>query len=220
VAALFVTGSYPVLAYLVYLCAGMALGRLDLSSRWVGGAILGVGLALAVGSRLVSNLLLFQAGGLGQLLDADDRPSTPRAVNHLLWSSDNPIGSWWYFAVPAPHSSTPIDLLHTLGSAMAVLGAALLVCRIRLVTRLLRPLAAAGSMTLTLYVGHLLVLATGLSGDDDLALYLAMVTGALVFGYFWRRCLGQGPLERAVAAGAGRARRAVAGRPGVSGRPG
>lgn len=210
--ALFVTGSYPVLAYLVYLCAGMALGRLDLSSRWVGSGLLAGGLALAVGSRLVSTLLLFQAGGMGQLLDLNEDSPTRKAVNKLLWSSDDdPIGSWWYFAVPAPHSNTPVDLLHTLGAGMAVLGAALLVCRIGAAARLLRPLAAAGSMTLTLYVGHLLVLASGLV-DDDIALYLVMVVGALVFSSVWRRKLGQGPLERLVAAPANLARRAVAAR--------
>jgi hypothetical protein len=208
-AALMVTGTYPVLIYLVYLAAGMALGRLDLSRGLVGAAVATGGLALAVGSRLLSELLLFRAGGVGELLDEESPPR--REVNQLLWNSDESVDSWWYFVVPAPHSGTPFDLLNTLGSGMAVLGVALLVCRLGLVVRLLGPLAAAGSMTLTLYVGHLLILATGVI-DEEVALYVVMVAGVLGFGHLWRRNLGQGPLERMVASGAGLARRSVAAR--------
>jgi len=207
--ALLVTGSYPVLAFLAYLCAGIAIGRLNLSSSRLAAGLLGGGLVMAIGAQLVSSMLLFQLGGMQELVDLEEVGSRGEAVNQLLWDPQ-PVGSWWYLAVSAPHSSTPIDLLHTLGSAMAVLGAALLLCRIRVIARLLRPLAAAGSMTLTLYCAHLLVLSTGLFADQQLPLYVLMVVAALAFGYFWQRKMGQGPLERLVAAIAGRARRAVA----------
>ena len=207
--ALLVTGPYPVLAFMAYLCAGMAIGRLNLSSSRLAAGLLAGGLAMALAAQLVSSMLLFQLGGLSQVVDLEDADSTKEAVNQVLWAP-KPVGSWWYLAVPAPHSSTPIDLLHTLGSAMAVLGAALLLCRIRAIASLLRPLAAAGSMTLTLYTGHLLVLATGVLEDEQVVLYLLMIVAALAFGYFWQRKMGQGPLERMVAAIAGLARRAVA----------
>jgi len=207
--ALLVTGPYPVLAFMAYLCAGMAIGRLNLSSSRLAAGLLAGGLAMALAAQLVSSMLLFQLGGLSQVVDLEDADSTKEAVNQVLWAP-KPVGSWWYLAVPAPHSSTPIDLLHTLGSAMAVLGAALLLCRIRAIASLLRPLAAAGSMTLTLYTAHLLVLATGVLEDEQVVLYLLMIVAALAFGYFWQRKMGQGPLERMVAAIAGLARRAVA----------
>jgi uncharacterized membrane protein YeiB len=215
--ALLVTGSYPVLAFMAYLCAGMAIGRLNLSSSRLAAGLLGGGIAMALGAQLVSSMLLFQLGGLRELVDLVDANSTREAANQLLWDPD-PVGSWWYLALPAPHSSTPIDLLHTLGSAMAVLGAALLLCRVRAIARLLRPLAAAGSMTLTLYTAHLLVLATGVFEDEEVVLYLLMVVAALAFGYFWQRKMGQGPLERLVASTAGLARRAVAGQQSREGR--
>jgi uncharacterized membrane protein YeiB len=215
--ALLVTGSYPVLAFMAYLCAGMAIGRLNLSSSRLAAGLLGGGIAMALGAQLVSSMLLFQLGGLRELVDLVDADSTREAANQLLWDPD-PVGSWWYLALPAPHSSTPIDLLHTLGSAMAVLGAALLLCRVRAIARLLRPLAAAGSMTLTLYTAHLLVLATGVFEDEEVVLYLLMVVAALAFGYFWQRKMGQGPLERLVASTAGLARRAVAGQQSREGR--
>jgi uncharacterized membrane protein YeiB len=211
--ALLVTGFYPVLAYLAYLCAGLAIGRLDLSSRRLALGLLGGGLAMAVAARLVSALVLFQLGGVDTLLqNVDDSESESVARNELLWDSD-PSSSIWFLAVPSPHSTTPIDLLHTLGSAMALLGAALLLCRLAVLARLLRPLAAAGAMTLTLYTAHLLVLATGVLDGEPEVLYVLLVIGALVFGYYWQRRFGQGPLERLVAEVAGRARRAVAARP-------
>jgi MYXO-CTERM domain-containing protein len=96
--------------------------------------------------------------------------------------------------------------MHTLGVAMAVLGAALLLVRSPRAAKVLRPLADAGSMTLTLYSAHLVLLATGLLDDDPAALYLLMVVAALAFAVAWRRRFGQGPLERPVARAALRTR--------------
>lgn len=212
IVGLLVTGYYPALAYLAYLCAGLAIGRLDLSSRWLAGWLLGGGLGLALTARMVSAVLLFPLGGLRHLSDhlqsRDPSASAQVAPNVLLWDPE-PTSSWWYLALPAPHSSTPIDMVHTLGSAMAVLGAALLLTRCGVAAHLLRPLAAAGAMTLTLYCGHLLVLATGVLADAPGTMYVLLVLGALVFGFGWQRWLGQGPLERLVAAAANRARQAV-----------
>jgi len=130
------------------------------------------GLGLAVTARMVSDILLFRLGGIRHLLDAGLSGSDlVEARNKLLWDPE-PTSSWWYLALPAPHSTTPVDMVHTLGSAMAVLGAALLLSRIPVVASLLRPLAAAGAMTLTLYCGHLLVLATGVFDDAPAPLYV------------------------------------------------
>ncbi|WP_433505484.1 heparan-alpha-glucosaminide N-acetyltransferase domain-containing protein [Pseudonocardia halophobica] len=209
-AQLAITGEYPVVVYLGYLAAGLALGRLDLSSRRVAGWLLGGGLVLAAAAQAVSWLVLGRLGGLAQLLPlaaAGDDPA--QAANQLLWEPER-IASWWYLALPAPHSHTPVDLVHTLGSAAAVLGAALLLTRIRAGRLLLSPIGAAGSLSLTLYCAHLLLLATGWSTGNRMVLFLTMAVGGLVFAAVWRRWCGQGPLERAVSVPAGAARRAVA----------
>ncbi|HET9254368.1 MAG TPA: heparan-alpha-glucosaminide N-acetyltransferase domain-containing protein, partial [Pseudonocardiaceae bacterium] len=174
IVGIFVTGPYPVLAYLAYLCAGLALGRLDLSSRRVAAWLLGGGLGLALTARIVSAVLLFPLGGLRQLRGDGSSSPASLATNVLLWDA-KPNSSWWYLALPAPHSLTPIDMIHTLGSAMAVLGAALLLMRVPVVARLLRPLAAVGTMTLTLYCGHVLVLAPGLPDDTPGTTFFLMV---------------------------------------------
>ena len=129
----------------------------------------------------------------------------------LLWDPEQ-LPSWSYLALASPHAHTQLDLVHSTGSAMAVLGASLLLTRIATADRLLRPVRLAGAMTLTLYSAHILVLATGLFEDDDLLLYLVLVVGSMVFATLWRRWRAQGPLEELVGRAAGRARRAVLGR--------
>jgi hypothetical protein len=210
VAALFLTGYYPVLAWLAYLCAGLAAGRLALrESRTAVGLLLG-GTGLALAASATSWLLLGPLGG------RDDLAATLRGsqdVDQVLavgQYGNVPTDSWWWLSVDSPHSSTPLDLLHTTGAALALLGAMLLLTRVAWPRRLLLPVAAAGSMTLTLYTAHVLLLASGLLPSDPETSYAVQVAGALLFATLWRRALGRGPLERAVALLAGPAREAVA----------
>ena len=64
---------------------------------------------------------------------------------------------------------------------------------------LLAPLSAVGSMPLTVYVSHLLVL-HWTDSDDPTRYYLLQVGTALVVAPLWRRVVGRGPLEAALAA--------------------
>jgi uncharacterized membrane protein len=84
IVGLLVTGFYPAVAYLAYLCAGLALGRLDLSSRRLALWLLGGGLGLALTARIVSAVLLFPLGGLRHLQGIDPSGAA-RATNVLLW---------------------------------------------------------------------------------------------------------------------------------------
>ncbi len=200
---IFLTGDYPVVVYLAYLCAGLAIGRLDLTSRRLGIWLLGGGVAMTLAATAVSDLLLYPLGGLARLIDLTGEDAVT-----LLWDPEQE-SPWWYLALASPHAHTQLDLVHSTGSAMAVLGASLLLTRIATVDRLLRPVQLAGAMTLTLYSGHILVLATGLLEDHELALYFVLVVGSMVFATLWRRWRSQGPLEELVARAAGRARQAV-----------
>jgi uncharacterized membrane protein YeiB len=204
VSDLLVHGDYPVLAWTAYLCAGLALGRLDLTSRMAALRLLGGGLALVAAVWLTSSLVLFRYGGLRRLWSAEF-PGASRA--EALW--DSPDGeTWWALLSRAPHATTPFDMLLTLGSAAAILGGALLLTRSTRLTWALTPLAAAGSMPLTLYAAHVLLLATGALSDSPELLYAVMTTGALLFALSWRH-VGRGPLETVVAGTARRCREAV-----------
>ncbi|NEA68393.1 heparan-alpha-glucosaminide N-acetyltransferase domain-containing protein [Streptomyces sp. SID12488] len=203
---LLVHGAYPVLAWMAYLCAGLAIGRLDLFDRRTATRLLTGGLALAAASWLACSLWLLRWGGLERLRQAEFPDATgPHARDEVMWDSPDG-GTWWSMVSRAPHSTSPFDLLHTLGAATALLAAVLLLTRIALVRRALVPLAAAGSMPLTLYTAHVLFLATGaLNGSRDLQ-YAVLVAGSLLFAVGWRLTRGQGPLEAVVAGAARRAR--------------
>jgi hypothetical protein len=207
------TGDFPAVVYIIYICAGLAIGRLDLSSTRVAVRLLVGGLVLAVTAFGTSSLLLLHLGGLQHLRAAAGGVSNPvMATNAILWEPDN-VASWWWLALRAHHTGTPFDAMHTLGTAMAVLGAVLLVSRLRVARSLLSPVAMAGTMTLTIYSAHVLVINSGLLSGRHYALYAVLVAGALAFAVIWHRLMGQGPLERMVAMGAGRARLAAMARP-------
>ena len=213
VTMLLITGAYPVVAYLTYVCAGLAVGRLDLTSNRVAGRLLAGGATAAVLAQLVSWILLHPVGGLTRLVAAgggraatgDDGVS---AAEQLLWEPHQ-SSSWWYLALASPHANTPLDLIHTTGVAAAVLGGALLLTARSVAARLLRPVAAAGSMTLTLYSAHLVLLTTGVQDKVPALFLLFLVVAGTGFAVLWRRRHAQGPLERVVAIAAGRVRRAA-----------
>ena len=118
---------------------------------------------------------------------------------------NTPTGSWWWLAVDVPHASTTPGLLHTTGVALAVIGAFLLLHKAG--GRVLAPLAAAGSMTLTLYVVHVIALATKLLPRDPETSWVIQVIAALLIATLWRRRFARGPLEAAIAAISGTVRR-------------
>lgn len=194
------TGYYPVLPWTTYLLAGMAVGRLDLRRVPVAVGLLAGGVALALLASTVSAVLLGPAGGAAAIGPAFDE--------HRYGTT--PTGTWWWLAVDARHSGTPVDLAHTTGTALAVLGATLLLARWS------RPLvwvpAAVGAVPLTLYTLHVVaVTAYPGRGPDDVTLWLGHVLAATVLGVGLRLVGRRGPLE-AVVSGAGRVvRRGIAG---------
>ncbi|MBA2550722.1 MAG: DUF1624 domain-containing protein [Nocardioidaceae bacterium] len=203
VTELLLTGYYPALAWTAYLCAGLAVGRLDLRSRriavWLGGA----GVALAVGSVAVSQLLLSLAPA---------RAALPADASGVLVSGTTPPTTWWWLATMGPHSSTPLDLAHTIGTALALLG--LLLLLEPLAGRALVPLAWLGSMTLTLYSLHVLAVADGVGPQDPEELFAVHVVVALLVGIGVRSHVARGPLEHVVSVASNAATRTAARRRG------
>ncbi|HYH33973.1 MAG TPA: heparan-alpha-glucosaminide N-acetyltransferase domain-containing protein [Nocardioides sp.] len=184
---LLVTGYYPVLTWLSYLLAGMALGRSDLSRRTVQGSLLGGGLLLAGAAALASAAL------------TRGRFST-RVLDEVRTASygTTPTGDRWeWLLIDAPHSGTPFDLAQTLGSALAVLGASLLVVGLlpRLVTRVVAVVFGAGTMTLTLYSLHVWMRSQGIRLPEvpDAMLVHVVVLGGI--GALFVALGGRGPLE-------------------------
>lgn len=104
------------------------------------------------------------------------------------------------------HADTTAEVLGAGGLAIALIGGLQLLCTAAGARRVLEPLAAAGSMPLTIYTGQLLVLAVWLTtpaaGDPpwiaSWPLLVGLVLGSLVFATAWRRTVGRGPMESLV----------------------
>ncbi|MGY1673236.1 heparan-alpha-glucosaminide N-acetyltransferase domain-containing protein [Geodermatophilus sp. SYSU D00710] len=204
------TGTYPALPWLAYLCVGLAVGRAALSSRRTAVTLALAGTALAVAAQVTSWVLLDVLGGRADLEEVALQSLTQEQYTDLLaWgpAGTTPSDTGWWLATVAPHSSTPLDLLFTIGVGLAVLGVCLLLGR--MTTGLLRPLAVAGSMTLTLYSLHLLLLSSPFMPDDDLASLLLQVLVLVAFAFAWSRAHARGPLEDIVARATGAVRRRV-----------
>jgi hypothetical protein len=201
------TGFYPALPWLAYICVGLTVGRLDLTSKKTAAVLAGAGTALAVSVWLASVVLLGAGGGLSALVAATpdlDRSEIDAILALGADATDDglPATTGWWLAVNAPYTSTPVTILHTLGIALAVLGVVLLL--VPHLGRTAAPLAAAGSMTLTLYSAHVVIMATGLLDPERPVMSLAIqVIVFLLAAVLWRAAVGKGPLEAIVAGATG-----------------
>ena len=208
-AHLLLTGTYPALPYLAYLLVGLGIGRLNLAGIQVQVGLLLVGLGVAVVAWLAYWVLILQAGGYDQLMTHTPALTEDGIDDIIVFGPDPvlPTTTWWWLAIAGPHTNTPLALAMGLGSGAAVLGGFLLLTR-RFGSWLL-PLSAMGTMTLTLYSAHLLALSAEVHYDQPYLWFFLQIGVAALFATAWRRALGQGPLERVVARGAGLTRRLV-----------
>ena len=217
---LLLTGAYPALSWATYVCAGIVVGRLRLQSSKAAAGLLFGGAVAAVAAIALSALLLGPLGGRPHLQIAGTGDEDVTVADILVFGADGvtPTTTTWWLAVQAPHTATPLDLLHTTGTAVALLGALLLLGHVatpvlrRAIDLVLTPLAAAGSMTLTLYTAHIVFMNSPLDDFDATPGYLVQAVAALLFALGWRQVVGRGPLETLTAwtarqaAGAGRRR--------------
>jgi len=226
-----VTGYYPTLTWSTYLVAGLVVGRLTLRSSRTALGLVGVGAVLAVLGWAVSGQLL-RGGGLESLRrSVAAAGGDPDGLGVRLTQTQfgtTPTDTWWWLAVRAQHSGTPFDLVHATGTALAVIGACLLLASAAHragraagagATAARAALSAAsspGSMPLTVYTAQLVALALHLraasSADEAvhdlvLATYVAL---AVLGATWWRQRHGRGPLEELIAFPAGSVRDAVA----------
>ncbi|WP_285728708.1 heparan-alpha-glucosaminide N-acetyltransferase domain-containing protein [Nocardiopsis sp. ATB16-24] len=249
----FLTGYYPAITFMVYVIAGMAVGRLDLTATAVRWRLAATGLVLAVFGYVGSWLMLYPLGGLDRLVETrgpaltglpPEMVTDPAVVDDVRYavtdkmesvSGQVPTDSWWWLATGAPHTGTTFEIAEAIGQGLVVLVVCMFLCdRLRVLTY---PLTSVGRMPLTIYSGHIVVLAVVISasGIDWQQPWLLeqFILGSLVFATLWRRFVGRGPAETALGEAATAAvalweeRRAAGGLPGSSsggngptGRPG
>lgn len=195
---LLLTGVYPAIPWVAYIALGIALGRVRprrlIGLMWmVGGGV------LALLASMASWILLRPMGGIQELAEvAQDYMSLDKFTTTLVWGAGGtlPTDTPWWLAVRAPHTTTPLDLLYTMGVAMAVLGACIIVNVV--VPGVFRPLSTMGSMPLTMYSLHLLM-STALEWPDWVAFeFWLQVMILMAFALLWSRRYRRGPLEEVV----------------------
>ncbi|MCX4386817.1 DUF1624 domain-containing protein [Micromonospora peucetia] len=213
------TGEFPAVTWLAYLCVGLVVGRLALNRLMVLLGLLYTGALLAAAAPVASWILLNRYEGFRQIWFTQPRSGLTAAetTELLVFGGDGstPTSTWWWLAVDAPHTGTPLDLLGTVGSAIALLAVMLLAFHVarpvprRAISVLPVPLAAAGSMTLTLYTAHIMFINSELDSFEPVTGYLAQVLAMVLFGTAWWATAGRGPLEGLVTLLSDGARRVV-----------
>jgi len=179
---------YPVVTFLAYVLVGLAVARAGLEARRTQVALLASGAAYAVGGLLApvpDEAALSAFPGLPFLPDG----LTPSGLFAQVFLS------------PRDHSSSTVDVVGTAGVAVAVIALCTVLVdgRGRTVSRLAYPLAAVGSMPLTVYAGHLVVIVALGELPASGTAWALFAIGSVLFAVVWRAFLGRGPLERLVA---------------------
>ena len=176
-----VTGAYPALIWWTFILVGLAVGRCDLGSGRVRRRLLMGGVALAV--------LGYGGGWLTTQWWAGGEP----VEGPESFSERPPEWDVTWLVGAAPHSGTTFEIVGSVGVALVVIAGCLVVAdRLRLVTF---PLAAVGSMALTVYTASIAVWAIGTEYQSN-GSWIAYVVATLVLATTWRLLLGRGPLER------------------------
>lgn len=194
--SLLLTGSYPAVTWMAFICLGMALGRLPLHRERVQIGLLISGAVLAVSAYAASALLIFRLGGMQEIVSRTPG-ATPSSVEDVMIFGPEPTlptTTLWWLAIDGPHTNTPFAVALSGGIALAALGALLLVSR--LAGRWLRPVAAVGSMTLTFYTAHLVFLSWVDVEATPWFWFGIQMAVAIVAAMAWQRASGRGPLER------------------------
>jgi hypothetical protein len=191
---------YPVVTFLAYVLVGLGVARSGLEGRSTQVALLASGVVVATTAYVVGTLLA--------PIPADAGKAFP-GVPFVSEGSTAEQAMAQVFLSPRDHSSSIVDVVGTAGVAIAVIGLCSLVVdgRGRAVQRVAFPLVAIGSMPLSIYALHLVVIAAVPELPDGLATWWWFAVGAALFAMLWQRFLGRGPLERLVAHIAGTVRR-------------
>lgn len=185
---LLLNGFHPVWPWWTFIAVGLAVGRLDLTSLCIQRRLLTFGAATWVAGESLRRL--------GHALWVPKLDGEAAELVHIVFDT-------------APMPPMPLYLMVGSGVACTVVGACLLAERVRVLQRLVRALAPAGALALTLYVAHVFVGLGTLEalgwlseqGTTRLAQERAMASAAL-FGLasllgaaLWLRRFRRGPLE-------------------------
>ncbi|QSB15624.1 DUF418 domain-containing protein [Natronosporangium hydrolyticum] len=216
--ALLIYGFYPTGAFLTYVLAGMALGRLDLARRatQLRLAVLGpVLMIVGYGVPLLLHWLRYPVIPPFDIPEPEPAPQSLAEFKTALaglepWSLVEESSAYQIDRERSglldayAHSGTTFEILGNLGVAIALLViATALLTRWEWLRSLLAPVAAAGTMTLTAYTAQALGFAVLEDGSPirwlpqtPQAVFGWFVVGSIVFAFAWSQLFRRGPLEQ------------------------
>ncbi len=186
-------GAHPLLPWLAFGLVGMWIGRQQWQTRRFQMRLAGVGAFTLVGGYALSSIMtrVKFAGGTDRFRWAwGTAPSSP------------------FFEPPIKYDS-PLYVVTTIGSSLLGVGLVLLVATRFSTTRVVRTLAGAGTVTLSIYVLHAVVPAAlfrWVYQEQHVGVGWAMLialgswTAAVIVGGWWARHFRLGPVERVLRA--------------------
>lgn len=189
----FFTGMYPGAVYMAYVFAGMGIGRIDITGRLTQVILALSGTALMIigyGTSLVLTRVIEMPP------QSFDEPYDDGAWMDNSWTWQGypfPHISEWIGI--EPHTNTVFEAVGSGGFAITVLGICLLASP--LARTILYPVAAVGSMALSAYTAHIVVIAftPDWVGGAGWAPIFWLVGGALLLCTLLKQFFRRGPLE-------------------------
>lgn len=166
-----IAGTYPAGIWMAYVLTGLAVGRLDLLRDDVRRRLVLAGGGLAVAGYVGGSLAIRAAAGAG--------PEVLRLLS------------------VEPHADSTFEVVGNTGVALVVLGLCLVVADRW--PRVVYPVAATGTLALTVYSVHIVAIAAlgpQVVRQPDVGTHLAFLVVALIAASAWHAWLGRGPLER------------------------
>ncbi len=193
---LVLVGAFPAACWMAYVFAGMALARLDLAAAGIRRRLVAAGVALTTigygGSWLATHVFTRVQASVDQAAAA----ASAAGIDYNVFDQGSPVER---LLVASPHSNSPFEIIGNVGVAILVLVASIAVLEARpRLRRLAAPVIAVGTMSLTAYVAHILVIhyvdPEAYLGTP-LAVLIVFVAGATAFAVLWKRWFRRGPLE-------------------------
>ncbi|MBO0607531.1 heparan-alpha-glucosaminide N-acetyltransferase domain-containing protein [Myceligenerans salitolerans] len=197
------TGHYPAVVWMAFVLAGLAVGRSDLRRAGLRLGLVGGGFGVAFVCALVSAGMT-AAGGGRAAVEANLQGTTTAWAGPGTLGLGDPWPTPHYLWLDGPHDDTMLEVFGSGGFALGLIGLCLFAGGAG--ARVLAPLAAVGSMALTVYSAQIVAIwAVTESGFDLLDPptngplgWMVLIT--LAAATLWRALFGQGPLERVFAA--------------------